>query len=54
MLKDIEVLREDSGKPFINLKGDMPKLLKQRGIIKLHVSISHCKEYATSQVIAEG
>lgn len=54
ILKDVEVLRDDNGKPYIKLTGNMSKILSEKCINKLHVSISHCKEYATANVIAEG
>ncbi len=42
-LKSIEILHEESGKPFIEIKSE--------GAI--HLSISHEKEYATAIVIIE-
>lgn len=43
---DFEVLKMESGKPKIHLKYDIDTL------IDIDVSISHCKEYATANVVA--
>ena len=46
--KDIEILNDMQGRPYINLLNiDMEK------IENIDVSISHCKEYATANAIAE-
>ena len=43
--KDIEVLNDDDGKPYINiLKPDI-------NVDDIDISISHCKEYAVASVI---
>lgn len=52
-LKEIEVLRDRSGRPYINLYGKALNIVKELGIEKLHVTISHCREYAVASVIAE-
>ena len=44
-IKDIEVLRDKNGKPYI-------KCSRIFGY-KIHVSISHSREYAVSQVVIE-
>lgn len=51
-LKEIEVLRDDLGKPYINLLG----LLKMKNDINTNVfvTISHSDEYVTSTVVIEG
>ena len=44
--KDIEILNDESGRPYVNI-------LKQDIEIKsIDISISHCKEYAVASVIA--
>ncbi len=48
-LKDIEVLREDNGKPYIQLGGK----LKKKSFHKIHCSISHDGDYATAIVLLE-
>ena len=44
--KDIEILSDSLGKPFVNLKKDM-------GNIKIHISISHSKENAIAFCVIE-
>ena len=52
---DIEVLREDSGKPTLVI-GDHWLDCSDfgKGLLKVHLSISHEKNYAIAQVILEG
>ncbi len=51
--KDIEVLRDDMGKPYVILKNNAKILADGKEITNIFVSISHSKEYATAQAIAE-
>lgn len=44
--KEIEILNEDNGKPFVILK------TKIENLEKIEISISHCKEYAVANAIA--
>lgn len=53
-LCEIEVLRDEKGKPFINLFGKALAISNELGIKKLHVSISNTKDYALAYVVAEG
>lgn len=52
-LTDIEVLRDELGKPFVNLYREAASLAEQLSITQLHVSISHSKEYATAFALGE-
>ena len=45
--KDAEVLNDEQGKPRVTFKS--PKL--QEKIENIDISISHCKEYATANVV---
>lgn len=47
--KDVEVLREEGGKPYIVLGGK----LKKKQFRKIHCSISHDGDYATAIVLLE-
>ncbi len=49
----IEVLRETSGKPYVVLYEEAKKLQQELQIVKIHVSISNTKEYATAYVVME-
>ncbi len=49
-MKDITVLSDDSGKPFLELSG---KAAAKAEGLKLFLSITHEKEYAVAMVVAE-
>ena len=44
--KDYEILNEPNGKPYINLKTQIPSLQS------IDISLSHCKQYAVANVVA--
>jgi holo-[acyl-carrier protein] synthase len=52
-LREIIVLNYDSGKPYIKVQGKLENLLNQKGIGRIHLSLSHEKEYAVAMVVAE-
>lgn len=52
--KDIAVLNEPSGAPFVKLDGRTREIADGLGVKKIHVSISHTKELAVAVVILEG
>ena len=43
---DFEILNDEKGRPYVNLK------IKIEDLKKIDISISHCKEYAISYVLA--
>ncbi|MGL4567841.1 MAG: holo-ACP synthase, partial [Fusobacteriaceae bacterium] len=47
-LKDIEILRDELGKPVVHLGEVLRERYKDH---KIELSISHCKEYATAVAI---
>ncbi len=51
-MKDIEVLRDEKGKPFVILYENALLLANLRDIKKIHISISHCESYASAVAIA--
>lgn len=53
--KDVEVTRDDSGKPSVFITGKALEILskKSTGQIKTHLSLSDTKEIATATVIIE-
>ena len=53
LLREIEVLRTDNGKPVMTLFGAAAQTAADLGIRRLHVSISHEHAYACAIVIAE-
>lgn len=52
-LTEIEVLRDELGKPFIQLYGNAKKKAEQLGITNIHVSITNTKELASAFVVGE-
>lgn len=52
-LIEIEVLRDENGKPYVNLYGKAQELAKAQGITAVHVSISNTKDYASAFAIGE-
>lgn len=52
-LCDIEVLRNEDGKPYIEVYGVAKEIKENLKIQKIHVSLSNTKEYATAFVICE-
>lgn len=51
--KDVEVLRESSGRPYAVLHGAAKIRQEAEAIQKIHVSISNTKEYAIAYVVME-
>tara|TARA_Y100000588_G_C13889231_1_gene767933 strand:+ start:132 stop:521 length:390 start_codon:yes stop_codon:yes gene_type:complete len=49
---DIEVLRDELGKPVVYLHNGAKELATDRGINEVMLSISHCKEYAVANGVA--
>ncbi len=52
-LKDIEVLRDDLGKPYVNIYGKCAKIAKDLGIDVWHVTISNTERLVSAVVIGE-
>ena len=48
---DIEVVRDEMGKPKINLHGRAKEMTERMNIREILVSLSHCSDYAVAQVI---
>lgn len=51
-LKDIEVLRDELGKPIVNLSEKVHKLVNIKEF-NMHISISHSKENAIAYAVME-
>lgn len=52
-LKQIEVLRKESGKPYINLYGKARQIAEEKGINEWHVSLTNSEEQVIAMVIGE-
>lgn len=53
-LQEVEVARDTLGKPLGLLHGKFAELAKAMGATRIHLSISHAREYATAVCILEG
>lgn len=53
-LPDIEILRDELGKPYVNLYNNAKVLFLRLGGSKIHITISHCNSYATAFALIEG
>ncbi len=51
--KEVEIIRDGNGRPYVRLNGKVKDYADSNYIGLIHVSISHCKEYATATAIAE-
>ena len=50
---DMEITREDSGKPLAQLHGQAQTLLEKTGANHLHITLSHTSQYATATAVLE-
>jgi holo-[acyl-carrier protein] synthase len=51
--KDIEILRDENGKPYANLDGTAKKIFDEKGCSNLQISISHSNKNAIANCIIE-
>lgn len=49
--KDIEILRDELGKPTVKTHNNLEKICRDCGILQIKVSISHGKDYAVANAI---
>lgn len=54
MPRDIEVLRDERGKPYVCLYGGAKRRFEEMGMKRVEVSISNTKEYALGFAVGEG
>jgi holo-[acyl-carrier protein] synthase len=52
--RDIEILREESGAPYVNLYGEAKEAFLRLHATCIRVSISNLKEMALAQAVLEG
>lgn len=50
--RDMEIRSEQSGKPYVLLRGGARTIVEQAGINEMLITISHCRSYATACAIA--
>jgi len=53
-LTDIHVLQSETGKPILEIEGQVKELAEYLGVKSWHISISHTAFNSTAFVIAEG
>ena len=51
--RDIEVVNLESGQPVIRNEGKLKRALEGTGISRVHLSLSHEREYGVAFVVAE-
>lgn len=51
--KDIEVVRQESGAPSIQLHGRAKGRAQRLGMVEVSLSLSHCQEYAVAFVVMQ-
>lgn len=51
--KDVEILKNKSGEPYISLKGKTKLIAAKKGIKNIALSISHDRKYAMATAIGE-
>jgi holo-[acyl-carrier protein] synthase len=50
---EMEIAHNEAGAPRFQVYGKVAQFLASQKIVRIHLSISHCKEYAVAQVILE-
>jgi len=51
--KEIEILNDKSGRPFVKLSGKARQIARRQGIKHIHLSLTHTTTYALAFVICE-
>ncbi len=49
--KDIEIVNDPAGQPFVNLSGECANVAKRKGIAQILLSITHTKDHAAASAI---
>lgn len=52
-LTEIEVVNDSLGKPSLKVTGSFAKFIEEKGIKKIHLSLSHTEDIAMAQIILE-
>ena len=51
--REMEIVHNEAGDPDFQVYGKVAQFLATQKVARIHLSISHCKEYAMAQVILE-
>jgi holo-[acyl-carrier protein] synthase len=52
--RDLEIVREPNGRPRVVLHGRAVDYAKTRGVLQIHVSLSHTAEYGAASAVIVG
>jgi len=52
--RDMEIHNDPGGKPVVAVRGGVKDVVERLGITAIHVTISHCRSYATATAVAVG
>ncbi|HUJ10457.1 MAG TPA: holo-ACP synthase [Verrucomicrobiae bacterium] len=52
--KDMQICKHEGGEPYAVLHGKGAELAQMRGVTKVFVSLSHCKDYAAAHAVVVG
>ena len=52
--QELEISNDQLGKPLLVLRGQAKKIVQEKKIEKIHLSISHDNNYALAEAIGEG
>ncbi len=52
--RDMEIVRAPGGKPLVVLHGRAVEYAKSRGVMEIHVSLSHTAEYGAASAVIVG
>lgn len=53
VINEVEVLNDDLGKPYIELRGVTKEMVEAKGVKDIHLSLSHIKTHAIAFVTLE-
>ncbi len=52
-LTDIHILQTETGKPVIQIEGEVKRIAQKLGIVSWHISVSHTPNSSTAFVIVK-
>jgi holo-[acyl-carrier protein] synthase len=52
--RDLDVQKKESGEPFVVLCGGAKQMAKERGVVKVWISLSHTEASGMATIILEG
>ena len=51
---NVRIGRTEAGKPVVTLVDGAAEVARKLGVVRIHLSVSHCDAYAVAQAVAEG